>query len=115
MNSLMTSKSSGNVRGHSVVPSSSTVIAVAGGVCVGGEGEVVFSCCCLVCRDHMVLSSMQMMFSASIGVDVIVTGTVGDGVVLVRIGDGGDGKFVISVDWAWGFGTCILKESLLVS
>ena len=88
---------------------------MAGGVCVGGEGEAVFSCCCLVCRAHMVLSSMQMMFSASIGVDVIVTGTAGDSVVLFRIGDGGDGRFVISVNWAWGFGTCILKESLLVS
>ena len=88
---------------------------MAGGVCVGGEGEAVFSCCCLVCRDHIVLSSMQMMFSASIRVDVIVTGTVGDGVVLFRIGDGGYGRFVISVDWACGFGTCILKESLLVS
>ena len=43
---------------------------------------------------------MQMMFSASIGVDVVVTGTVGDGVVIFRFGDGGDGKFVISVDWA---------------
>ena len=39
-----------------------------------------------------------MMFSASIGVDVIVTGTVGDSVVRFRIGDGGDGQFVISVD-----------------
>ena len=54
------------------------------------------------------------MFSASIGVDVMVTGTVGDGVVLFRVGDGGDGKFVISVDWTWGFGTWILKESLCV-
>ena len=87
----MTSKSSANVRSHSVVPSSSTVIAVAGGVCVDGEGEAVSSCCWFVCRDHIVLSSMQMMFSASIGVDVVVTGTVGDGVVLFRIGDGGDG------------------------
>ena len=43
---------------------------------------------------------MQIMFSASIGVDVMVTGTVGDGVVLFRIGDGGDGRFVIPVDWA---------------
>ena len=41
---------------------------------------------------------MQMMFSASIGVGVMVTGTVGDGVVLFRIGDGGDGRFVIPVD-----------------
>ena len=38
-----------------------------------------------------------MMFSASIGVDVMVTGTVGDGVVLFRIGDGGGGKFVVSL------------------
>ena len=37
-----------------------------------------------------------MMFSASIGVDVMVTGTVGDGVVLFRIGDGGDGRILIS-------------------
>ena len=55
------------------------------------------------------------MFSASIGVDVMVTGTVGDGVVLLRIGDGDDGRSMISVDWAWGFETCFLKESLLVS
>ena len=115
MNSLMVSKSSGSAAGHSVVPSSSAVIAVAGGVCVGGEGEAVFARCSLVCRDHIALSSMQMMFSASIGVDGMVTGTVGDGVVLFRIGDGGDGRFVSFVDWAWGFGTWILKEKLLVS
>ena len=47
---------------------------------------------------------MQMMFSASIGVDVMVTGTVEDGAVFFRIGDGGDGNFVVSVDWAWGLG-----------
>ena len=115
MNSLMVSKSSGSAGGHSTVPSSSAVIAVTGGVCVGGEGGAVSSRCSLVCRDHIALSSMQMLVSASIGVDVMLTGTVGDGVVLFRIGDGGDGRFVISVDWAWGFGTWILKESLLVS
>ena len=73
---------------------------MAGAVCGGDEGEAVFSRCSLACRDHIVLSSMQMMFSASIGVDVMVTGTVGDSVVLFSIGDRGDGRFVISVDWA---------------
>ena len=90
-------------------------MAVAGTVCGGDEVEAVFSCCSLACRDHIALSSMHMIFSAFIGVDVMVTGTVGDGVVLFRIGDGGDGRFVISVDWAWGFGTWILKENLFVS
>ena len=41
---------------------------------------------------------MQIIFSASIGVDVMVADTVGDGVVLFRIGDGGDGRSMISVD-----------------
>ena len=98
MNSLMTFKSSGSFEGHSAIPSSSAVNAVAGAVCVGGEGETVFSRCFLACRDHFALSSMQMMLSASIGVDVMVKGPVGDGGVLCRIGDGGDGGFVISVD-----------------
>ena len=98
MNSLMVSRSSGSAGGHYVVPSTSAVLAVAGGVCVGGEGEAVFSRCSLACREHIALSSMQMIFSASIGVDVMVTGTVGDDVVLFRIGDGGGGRFVVSVD-----------------
>ena len=97
MNSLMTSRSSGSVGWHSVISSSSAAIAVAGAVCGGDESEAVFSRCSLACRDHIVLSSMHMMFSASIGVDVTVTGAVGDGVVLFRIGDGGDGRFVVFV------------------
>ena len=59
----------------------------------------------------IVLSSMHMMLSASIGVGVMVTGAVGDGAVHFSIGDGGDGRFVISVGCAWGLGTCILKAS----
>ena len=55
------------------------------------------------------------MFSASIGVGVVVTGVGEDCVVFLRIGDGGDGKVVLSVNWAWGFETWILKESLFVS
>ena len=58
---------------------------------------------------------MQMMFSASIGVGVVVTGVGEDCVVFLRIGDGGDGKVVLSVNWARGFETWILKESLFVS
>ena len=100
MNSLMTSRSSGSVGGHSVISSSSAAIAVAGAVCGDDEGEAVFSRCSLACRDHIVLSSMHMMFSASIGVDVMVTGAVGDGAVHFSIGDGGDGRSVISVVWA---------------
>ena len=100
MNSLMTSKSSGSFEGHSVISSSPFVIAVAVAVFGGDTVGSVFPRCSLSCCAHIVLSSMQMMFSASIGVDVIVTGTVGDGVVFFRIGDGGDGKFVVSVDWA---------------
>ena len=56
----MTSKTSGSAAlhaagGHSVVPWSSVVIAAAGAVCVGGEGEAVFSRCSLACRDHIAL------------------------------------------------------------
>ena len=67
--------------------------AVFGGDTVGA----VFSRCSLSCCVHIVLSSMQIIFSASIGVHVTVTGTVGDGVVLFRVGDDGDGKFVVDV------------------
>ena len=76
------------------------VLVVSSAVFGGDTVEAAFSRCSLSCCVHIVLSSMQMMFPASIGVDVMVTGTVGDDVVLFRIGDGGDGKFVISVDWA---------------
>ena len=111
----MISRSSGSFEGHPVVISSSAFIAVAGAVCSSDEVGSVFSRCSLACRDHIVLSSMQMIFSAFKGVDVMVTGTVGDSVVLFRMGDGGDGRFGISVDWAGGLGTWILKESLFVS
>ena len=97
MNSLITYRSSGSVEGHSVISSSSSVIAVAGAVFGGDEGELVFLRCSFSCCAHIVLSSMQIMFSASIGVDVKVTGTVGDGVVLFSMGDGGDGKFGVSL------------------
>ena len=70
---------------------------MAGAVFGGDEGESVFSRYSFSCCAHIVLSSMQMMFFAFTGVDVMVTGTVGDGVVLFRIGDGGDGKFVVSL------------------
>ena len=46
-----------------------------------------------------------MIFSASIGVDVVVTGIGEDCVVFFRIGDGGDGKVLLSVNWAGGFET----------
>ena len=69
----------------------------------------MFSRCSLACRDHYVLSSMQMIFSAFIGVDVMVTGTVGDSVVLFRMGDGGYDRFGISVVWACGLGIWILN------
>ena len=38
-----------------------------------------------------------MMFSASTCVDVMVTGTVGDGYVFFRTGDRGGGNFVVSL------------------
>ena len=59
MNSLMTSRSSGSAEGHSVSSSSPSVIAVAGVVFSGDEGESVVSRCfflvapilfCLRCR-----------------------------------------------------------------
>ena len=93
----MTSRSSGSVVGHSVISSSVSAIVAAGAICVGDAVEAVFSHCSLACRDHIVLSSMHMMVSASIGVGVMVTGAVGDGAVHFSIGDGGDGRFVISV------------------
>ena len=93
----MKSGSSGSAEGHSVISSSSSVIAVVRAVFGGDEGGSVFPRGSLSCCAHIVLSSMQMIISAFIGVDVIVTGTVGDGVVLFRIDDGGDRKFVVSL------------------
>ena len=115
MNSLMTSRSSGSAEGHCAVSSSLSVSAVAGAVFGGDEGMAAFFRCSLACCAHIVLSSMKMMFSASIVVDVMVTGTVGDSVVLFRIGDGGDGNFGVFLGLACGFGTWILKESLTES
>ena len=97
MNSLMASRSSGSSDGHSVISTLSFISAVTGAVFGGVTGGSAFSRFLLSWCVHIVLSSMQMMFSASIGVDGMVTGTVGDGVVLFRIGDGGDGRFVIPV------------------
>ena len=74
-----------------MISTSSFVSAVTGAIFGGVIGGSVFSRFLLSWCAQIVLSSMQMMFSASIGVDVMVTGTVGDGVVLFRIGDGGDG------------------------
>ena len=76
MNSLMISESSGSAGRYSVVSSWWFVIAVAGALFGGDEGEEAFSRSRYACRAHIVLSSMQMMFSASIGVDVMVTGTM---------------------------------------
>ena len=98
MNSLMASRSSGNFEGHSVISTSSFISAVTGAVFERATGGSAFSRCLFPWCAHIVLSSMQMMFSASIGVGVMVTGTVGDGVVLFRIGDGGDGRYMIFVD-----------------
>ena len=101
----MTSRSSGNAEGHFVISSSLSVIAVPGAVFGGDEGEMAFSRCSRACCAHVVLSSMQMMFCASIGVDVTVTGVVGGCVVFFGIGDRGDVNFVGLSFWACGFGT----------
>ena len=58
---------------------------------------------------------MQYLSSAFIGVDVTATGTVGNGSEVFRIDDGGGGSFGISSGGVCGFGTWILKDSLLVS
>ena len=98
MNSLMASRSSGNFEGHSVISTSSFISVVTGTIFGEVTGGSTFSRVVCRCCAHIVLSSMQMIFSASIGVDVMVAGTVGDGVVRFKIGDGGDGRSMISVD-----------------
>ena len=97
----MTLRSYGSCCVHSVTSSFSRWFScVDSSSAVFGDDTVgaVFPRCSFSCCAHIVLSSMQMIFSASIGVDVTVRGTDGDGVVLFKIGDDGDGKFVISVD-----------------
>ena len=83
----------------------SVVCAVWG----GGEGEVSFLCC-FACPDQIVLFSIQMMSSASIGVDVTVTGAVGVGFHFFGIGDSGGGNSGIVPGCCCGFVICILKE-----
>ena len=61
---LMTSRSSGSDGGYSVVSSLLPGTSVADSVCGGGGGERVASLCCCACRDQIVLSLIQMMFSA---------------------------------------------------
>ena len=87
----MTSRSSGSDVGYSISASLLPVIAVAGAVCVGGgDDESMVGSSGFCC--HNVLSSMQMMSSAFMGVDVTVTGTVGEGPEFFNIGEGGGGK-----------------------
>ena len=85
----MTSRSSGNDGGLSVYSLFLFDTSMAGAVCGGCGAERVFSLCCLAQhRDIIVLSSIQMIFSASIGMDVTVTGTVVLGSDFLTIGDG---------------------------
>ena len=75
-----------------------------------GGGEKMSSLCCLACRDHIVLTSMVMMFSASIGVGVIVTGAVGVGFDFFRIGDGGEENVGAASGRVCEVGISILKD-----
>ena len=92
-----------------------SVPLVGDAVCVSDGGERVFSRGCLAYRDHIVLSSMEMMFSASIGVDVNVTGVMGVVPVFFNIGEGRVGSGIISFSGCTGFCTWILNERELVS
>ena len=65
----MTSRSCGKDGGHSVVSSLLLAASAAGAVCDGGGGKRVATLWIFDCRDQIFLSSIQMMSSASIGVD----------------------------------------------
>ena len=85
-----------------------------GAVCGGGGEEESIVCSSDFC-DHSVLYSIQIISSAFIGVDMAVTGIVVGVSEGFRIGNGGGGNFGFSSGGFCGFGTWILKDSLLVS
>ena len=88
---LMTTRSSGSDGGYSVVSSLLSGTSVAGAICGGGGRERVSSLSCFARRDQILLSSIQRISSASIGIGVNMTGAVGNGFDFFRIGDSGGG------------------------
>ena len=89
-------------------------IYVTGAGCDDGDGEGLSTIRFSDNSDQSVLSSMQMMSSASIGMDLTVTGATGVGFDFFKIGVNGTVSCVISSSGSYGFCTWILNKSELV-
>ena len=87
---------------------------VLGAVYGGGGVEEVIAVRFTGRGDQSVLSSMQIMSSVCIGVDVTAMCTVVVGDVFLRIGESGTGRCVVSSLSFCGLGTCILIARELV-